>query len=237
MSDRANILRLATAEVGYKEGANNSNKYGAAFGGNYQPWCAYFISWLAQQAGILLDIIPQTGYVPDYHTKYRANFKKKAGYTPEPGDLIIFDFNNNGTGDHVGIVEKVNGNTLTTIEGNTSSGNSGSQTNGGGVYRRTRYLSSSTTMGFWQPNYQEDNMQIRDLAVKDLDTGNNIIVKAGLQDNENFMRFRDVEKLAPVKIGYDAEKKMPTVELIVAAADSEYVIAQLQALIDKLKQG
>ncbi len=80
------------------------------------------------------------------------------------------------------VVEKVNGNTLTTIEGNTSSGNSGSQTNGNGVYRRTRYLSASSTMGFWQPNYQEDNMQIRDLEVKVISENSAMLhtVKAGL---------------------------------------------------------
>ena len=49
-----------------------------------------------------------------------------------PGDIILYTFS------HTGIVESVQGSTVTAIEGNTSAGSSGSQANGGGVFRRTR---------------------------------------------------------------------------------------------------
>lgn len=52
------------------------------------------------------------------------------------GDLVMFDFNHNGTSDHIGIVTKVTSTYIETIEGNTGSG---SNTNGDGVYRRKRY--------------------------------------------------------------------------------------------------
>lgn len=51
------------------------------------------------------------------------------------GDLVLFDFNGNGTSDHVGFVTKVTSTYIETIEGNTGSG---SNTNGDGVYRRRR---------------------------------------------------------------------------------------------------
>lgn len=51
------------------------------------------------------------------------------------GDLVLFDFNGNGTSDHVGFVTKVTSSYIETIEGNTGSG---SNTNGDGVYRRRR---------------------------------------------------------------------------------------------------
>src|SRR5690606_31668374 len=51
---------------------------------------------------------------------------------------------------HVGIVEKVISSGVQTIEGNTSGGSSGSQSNGGGVYRRTR---TSSIVGFGHPAY------------------------------------------------------------------------------------
>lgn len=43
-------------------------------------------------------------------------------YTPKSGDIIFFDWESDGftgTADHVGIVEKVVGNTICTIEGNS----------------------------------------------------------------------------------------------------------------------
>ena len=53
------------------------------------------------------------------------------------GDIVLFDFNNNGTSDHIGIVKSVNSDgTITTIEGNTSLT---SNDNGGCVMQRTRY--------------------------------------------------------------------------------------------------
>lgn len=65
------------------------------------------------------------------------------------GDIVLFDFNHNGTSDHIGIVESVNSNgTITTIEGNTGSG---SNTNGGQVQRRTRVKSNVNY--FVRPKY------------------------------------------------------------------------------------
>lgn len=52
------------------------------------------------------------------------------------GDVVLFDFNHNGTSDHIGIVYKVGDNCVYTIEGNTGAG---SNTNGGQVQRRVRY--------------------------------------------------------------------------------------------------
>lgn len=61
--------------------------------------------------------------------------------TPKPGYVVIYAF---GSGpDHCGIVEAINGQTLTTIEFNTSNGLSGDQRNGGMVARRTRPYGAS----------------------------------------------------------------------------------------------
>ena len=55
------------------------------------------------------------------------------------GDIVLFDFNHNGTSDHIGVIVAVNKNgSIDTIEGNTSAG---SNTNGGQVQKRTRYKS------------------------------------------------------------------------------------------------
>jgi hypothetical protein len=54
-----------------------------------------------------------------------------------PGDLVVLF----GFGVHVEMVEKIQGGVLHTIGGNTSSGSTGSQSNGGGVFSRVRALS------------------------------------------------------------------------------------------------
>ena len=69
----------------------------------------------------------------DYAIKKKMNIKKGKA---KRGDLVLFDFNHNGTSDHIGLVLSVNGSSYTTIEGNTGSG---SNTNGGQVQKRTRY--------------------------------------------------------------------------------------------------
>ena len=74
-----------------------------------------------------------------------------AAIRAQPGDVILFDWGGDGVCDHVGVVEKNFGSYVQTIEGNTSSGSSGSQSNGGGVYRRTRAW--STVKAVVRPNY------------------------------------------------------------------------------------
>jgi len=66
---------------------------------------------------------------------------------PARGDLVCFDFDADGQfDDHIGLVVKVLGLgpmlTLQTVEGNTSSGEGGSQANGDGVYLRRRVVSA-----------------------------------------------------------------------------------------------
>ena len=68
------------------------------------------------------------------------------------GDIVLFDFNHNKTSDHIGIVISVNKDgTITTIEGNTGSGNN---TNGGQVQMRTRYKSQVNF--FVRPKYNKE---------------------------------------------------------------------------------
>ena len=67
----------------------------------------------------------------------------------QPGDLVLFDFKGkHTTRQHVGILVSQTGDTLTTIEGNTSVT---SNDNGGAVMRRTRYISQ--VVGFIRPTW------------------------------------------------------------------------------------
>ena len=88
-------------------------------------WCACTVSAAAIAAGVA-DIIPIEISCP-----YMINIAQKFGiwvendgYVPKTGDIIMYDWqdsgygDNQGTADHVGVVESVNGNTITVIEGN-----------------------------------------------------------------------------------------------------------------------
>ncbi len=68
---------------------------------------------------------------------------RDASYTPAAGDIIFFDWGNNGTIDHVGIVESVSGGTVNTIEGNS----------GDKVARRSYSIGSSNIYGYGVPAY------------------------------------------------------------------------------------
>lgn len=99
-----------------------------------------------------LSIIPvKTDSCP---TMYKQAAKKKMTVSwgnHKFGDIILFDFNKNGTADHIGIVIDKTGSTVRTIEGNTGSGNN---TNGGQVQIRSR--AKSTTKCFVRPKYTKN---------------------------------------------------------------------------------
>ncbi len=85
----------------------------------------------------------------------------------QPGDLVLFDFK--GTHkwrDHVGIVVAQTGDTLSTIEGNTSVT---SDDNGGAVMRRTRYISQVT--GFVRPKWTSTQTAQKALAIAAAEVG------------------------------------------------------------------
>lgn len=136
MATASKVVSIAAGQVGYKEGKNNSNKYGAAYGMNNVSWCMEFIWWCFKQAG--MDWYKTASCTACYkHYASRAVSRNSL----RKGDIVFYDWDGSGDCDHVGIVESVGSSRITTIEGNTSSGNSGSQSNGDGVYRRYRTYS------------------------------------------------------------------------------------------------
>jgi hypothetical protein len=122
----ARMVSAAQAEVGQAEqppGSNNSPRiaqYRAATAGapGPGPWCAYFVSWAARQAGAPLGDQGQGFGSVDalYAWAQRSGraYTAGSGQTPQPGDLIVFH-------EHIGLVERVDANgTIHTIEGNSS---------------------------------------------------------------------------------------------------------------------
>lgn len=110
------LAYVAASQVG----STGGQTYWSWYGYNYRvEWCACFVSWCASQCGVLDIDIPKFSYCPS-GVEW---FKDKGAwqdryYTPSPGDVIFFDWENDGISDHVGIVEKVEDNMVYTIEGN-----------------------------------------------------------------------------------------------------------------------
>jgi hypothetical protein len=96
---------------------------GSAFSdGNATPWCACFVSWCADQCGYI-----DAGIVPKFSLcsigvewfQEKGRFRHSS-YIPSVGDLIFFDWDNDGSIEHVGIVVNVENGYVNTIEGNSS---------------------------------------------------------------------------------------------------------------------
>lgn len=87
------------------------------------PWCAAFAMNMLKDHGVLdTSGLSNPNYCPTI--KSWANGKGIWGgngqYTPKAGDAILFDWEKDGTSDHIGIVEKVENGKVYTIEGNSS---------------------------------------------------------------------------------------------------------------------
>ncbi|HEY8201338.1 MAG TPA: CHAP domain-containing protein, partial [Actinomycetota bacterium] len=115
-------------------------------------WCATYIVACAREVGLRLP--SESAYTPTMADGFR-----QAGrwFTqPHPGDIAFVDFPNDNTRgiQHVAVVTGVEGFSLRTVEGNTSSGTQGSQDNGGGVYQRIR--PRGWIVGYGRPAFDGD---------------------------------------------------------------------------------
>lgn len=112
------IVAVALSQVGNVGGRPYWSWYG--FGGRVE-WCACFVSWCADQCGYIdAGIIPKfagCGIGADWFIQ-RGQWADR-NYIPQPGDIIFFDWEGDGSRDHVGIVEKSENGYVYTVEGNS----------------------------------------------------------------------------------------------------------------------
>lgn len=155
------ILDIARGWLGCKE-SNGSHKKIIDLYNNHKPlargykvkytdsWCATFVSACSIKAGYT-EIIPT-----ECSCNQMINGFKKIGrwceddaHVPSTGDIIFYDWQDNGKGDnkgssdHVGIVEKVEGSTITVIEGNKNDA----------VGRRKLQVNGRYIRGYGLPKY------------------------------------------------------------------------------------
>lgn len=126
------LTAVAESQLGYRESERNFTvladgetalgytRYGHWYGSRYGDWCAMFAAFCLHYAGIGESAMPRDANCGVWveHLQERGLFRSAAQYTPQPGDLIFFDYNASGQADHVGIVTAVEDGRLTAIEGN-----------------------------------------------------------------------------------------------------------------------
>lgn len=174
------VIKIARGEVDYKEKETNSNldsksanagdenftKYARdldAVSGFYNGrkqgcyWCDIFVDWCFVKAfgvtkarKLLCQPLKSCGAGCDYSMQYYKN--KKQFYTsPVAGDQIFFA-GSNGKASHTGIVYKVTGSYVYTVEGNTSGGST-IVSNGGCVAEKKYSLKNTKILGYGRPKY------------------------------------------------------------------------------------
>ena len=112
------LVSVALSQVGNVGGQPYWSWYG--FDSRVE-WCACFVSWCANESGCLGTMVPKFSRCVDGVAWFRGQGRwQNSGYLPRPGDVIFFDWNGDIVPDHVGIVEKVDGGVIYTIEGNSA---------------------------------------------------------------------------------------------------------------------
>lgn len=133
----------------YEGGEYHKTKGTDKYNPSKWPYCATGVSYWYYHGCPSYFFIPSVdtanGFcsVPNMY-KYAV---KKNILTDNPltDDIVLMDFKGDGTWDHTGIFQRweVAGISFWCIEANTSPNEKGSQSNGGGVYRRLRYVNSN----------------------------------------------------------------------------------------------
>ena len=204
------LLSVAGAEVGYLEKASSSRldsptenagnanftKYARDldrlkfYNGpkNGFAWCAVFVDWCFVRAFGQETALKMTGQSLGGYgagcaesVRYYKAMGRFYRYNPQAGDQIFFAGAKGGMA-HTGLVERVSGGTVYTIEGNTS-GASGVVANGGGVCRKSYPLSYSRIAGYGRPKFE---------IVEETMTGKEIY--EALQGYLKTMRFEDLNE-------------------------------------------
>ena len=112
------IVEVALTQLGNQGG----QPYWSWYGFNSRvEWCACFVSWCADQCGYIESgLVPKFAGCVDGANWFKSNNRwNDRNYEPKAGDIIFFDWEGDGTTDHVGIVEKCENGTVYTVEGNS----------------------------------------------------------------------------------------------------------------------
>ena len=140
-TDQTEFVAMALSQQGYEERSWRRNKYNDWMGAN-TAWCATFVQYALLASGHDYQQPSKSTTYETYVSRLRSSGTlvnpDRDRSQLQPGSVLLFDW---GTGNpsHSGILVKREGNTLWTIEGNTTDGSGDPQR---GVYYRARGMES-----------------------------------------------------------------------------------------------
>ncbi len=176
---RTDLILVALSQLGYHEGNSDADTHGLNTSGSrnyveynrmFYPvdnnegngygygyhWCCAFATWCARQAGISEKIAPGEiscrRLIVD-HLRPMGVYHDIDDGTPRAGDFLFFCSESGAISDHIGIVLYVQGSTVHTVEGNTSTRD---------VAVRSYDLSDAYIVGYASPNYTENKAAAMD---------------------------------------------------------------------------
>lgn len=194
---RDDIVKQAQAWLGKKE-ADGSHKSIIDIYNKHKPlargytvkytdaWCATFVSAvaIAQNATAAIPTECSCNKMIELFKKLGCWVENDA-YTPQPGDIIFYDWDDSGAGentgssDHVGIVVRVSSTVITVIEGNY----------GNAVKERKLAVNGKYIRGFGVPKYwvktQTSKPVEKPQADAALKVGDTVIVKRDSRTYDN----------------------------------------------------
>ena len=158
---RMKVVNIMRAWVGGNEGGlihqeilNTYNNHRPLAQGyvvkSWDAWCMTTVSAAFIKAG-MTSIAPTECSCPRAITLYKniGRWVENDAYVPQPGDIVMYDWQDNGAGDnvgtadHVGIVESCSGNKMVIIEGNMNNS----------VGRRNLQVNARYIRGYCCQNY------------------------------------------------------------------------------------
>lgn len=220
---RSTIVKQAQEWVGRKE-SDGSHKLIIDIYNSHKPlargykmsyssaWCSCFVSAVAIKCGYTAIIPTEVScYYHIEHFKKMGIWVENDAYVPSPGDLILYDWDDSGSGDnknspdHIGIVEKVANGKITVIEGNCSNA----------VMRRTLAVNGRYIRGYGVPKY-DDEIKVVETPKKEtpattFQIGDSVVINGSLYRSSN----------ADSPVGF-VKNRLTTITRIAAGAKHPY---------------
>lgn len=158
------------------------------------PWCATFVSFIAKKCNALDIIEPECSCsIMIYQATKNGTWDENDNHKVKLGNIVLYDWNDNGKGDcvgladHVGIVSQLTETSFTVIEGNKS----------GMVSTRTLGYNAQYIRGFICPRYSTSPANSPSPTSSNLDSIAHLVIRGDYGNGE-----QRVSQLT--RLGYDA---------------------------------
>lgn len=172
----------------------------------YDNWCDTFVTFISDQVGATPYIGRECG------VQRHVNIFKQLGIwlgrqRPKAGDVIVFDWENNGWADHIGFVEKVTGNQVVTIEGNSNNA----------VRRNTYPYNAWYIKGYARPQYPKEAGKSAETLAKE------VLDRKWGNGNDRVRRLQAA--------GYDSNAVQKAVNALVAKRKQKSLLSLAQEVL------